>query len=943
MKPVPRPRVPGAALWVRAALRRPGRALLVVAGLVAMSTATVAALVAADSLESLFVRDVEAQWGDVDVVVASPRDAVFDESTGRAAAIEGAGPGGRWANRLLLDAVVSGAPGRREPRARVLGVSAEERSFGRPLTGDGQVDPVFLEPDEVIVNRRLAERLQADVGDPLEVVLAVPELVEREIDGAETRFDPHVETWAVTVAGIADDAGVADFGRTPNVLARLDAVQRVALLEGKVSALHVAAPAPGRDAAEEVTRAFEATARMFGLRAAEAKEDALDVAREEGGLFRGILVTLALLVVLAAAVVAGNLLVLLGQERAAEVAALRAVGARTATVRRLLTAEGTAYAAVAAVLGAVAAFALADLLAGALADHFAGINAGRGREQVELALTARPATVATGLVLVLGVGLLTARAAARRVAALPLDEVLRGAPALLGGPGSSERRQRWTLLAGVLVLGMGLTAEAGGDLLRFLGASLLLVAWWLRARSAAPDADARRRTDERAALAGLAWNLGAPAVLGDFGQGVQSSFGLLALAGAGAVACATVLAAGRMPAIMRVVRLYLPGRRTQAPLRTAGSYAGANPSRTGTVVGTVAGVLFMVAALAVLGSATAIGSARQGGGYAVVGTAPVQVDVEQLRSTRGVARVDAMPHTDVPETAFATRDEDDEEATVPYPVRAIRTDGAFASAQRFTVVASLPGYEDGVRALEAVVDGAGVVVDRYARPEGAQPGDEVVIDLGAGPSTHRLLAVVDTFVLGGVLMGPQAYDELFPDRGPTFVLASGRGDVRPEDLATELAGAAGARGLVVDTIEEAADEVVRVNRTFTDVFALVLQLGLAVALVAVAVLVARSARERRRALGVLRATGFRRRDVLVLLLGEPLLQAAVGLLIGVGVGLGSLWLLFRRGFADLAFVVGWSRLGATAAAVLVLVALACAAPSVRAARADVAAALRDLG
>src|SRR5687768_15774643 len=104
---------------------------------------------------------------------------------------------------------------------------------------------------------------------------------------------------------------------------------------------------------------------------------------------------------MASAVVTVNLVVLLGQERSGEIAVLRALGARQATVARLFTLEAGVYALVATVLGAVLAVAVADVLAASIADHFASISAGRGREQVDLALQARPATVVIGAIAVL--------------------------------------------------------------------------------------------------------------------------------------------------------------------------------------------------------------------------------------------------------------------------------------------------------------------------------------------------------------------------------------------------------------------------------------------------------------------------------------------------------------------------------------------------------------
>ena len=228
------------------------------------------------------------------------------------------------------------------------------------------------------------------------------------------------------------------------------------------------------------------------------KEDALDIARDEGGLFRGILITLALLVVAASAAVTMNLIVLLGEERSREVAMLSALGARKDTIRRLFVWEAGVYSAVAAVLGSIAALPFADGLAGLIADHFAEINAGRGQEQVSLVLDARPITIVAGVVIVLGIALLTARAASRRIAGLDVEATLRGAPPALGTAPQSSRRIFGTTAAGLLFLGMGLTAPDAADLLRFTGLSLLLTSWWLRSRHRIPPGLHRDRLDARA-------------------------------------------------------------------------------------------------------------------------------------------------------------------------------------------------------------------------------------------------------------------------------------------------------------------------------------------------------------------------------------------------------------------------------------------------------------
>jgi putative ABC transport system permease protein len=930
-----------ARLWVRGAVRRPGRGLLVVGGLAAMSLTTVGALVAADSLETLFVADARAQWPDVDVAVTRPGEPVFGQGAASFVARGGTRTARAWTTRLILPVVATAYRDRRET-AQLLGLSSQERQFGLPRARSGTTDLAELGPDEVVVNGRLAERLGVRVGDHIGLVIAVPELVRRDANFNETgRRRAFAALWDPRIAGIAADEKVADLARAPNLYAPLNQIQRVTRLDGQISALHAATRLPGGKAADRLVEDYEAEARRIGLVVTPVKEEALEIARDEGGLFRGILLTLALLVMAASVAVAINLLVALGEQRAREIAVLRAGGARRRVVERLLTAEGAVYAAAAAVVGAAVGPLLADRLAQRLADHFASINIGRGHEQVALALDARPVTIVVGAVVVFVVAVLAARAAARRVAYIDIDATLRGQP--VGAvPVLSPRRPFIFAAAGLLVAGMGLTASDGGDFLRFAGITLLLSAWWLRARRRTAN---RARLDRNVAIAGIVWCVVAPALLGDFSRGVQSGFGLLAVAGALAVGFASIVCTDRLRQIMRVLRLYVRSARTQAALRTAASYAATNRNRSGTIMAAVGIVAFMIAALAVLGSTTDIPADRQSGGFDVIATSVATVPVDVVQSIGQEARVVALDYATLPERAFSVAfDDGGGRGSVPYPVRLVGLDASLGPAQRFELAASLPRYGTAEQAFRAVLaDEDKCVIDRYARPEGAEPGDTVTITTGFAPYECELIAVLDTFVLTSAFVHPDAFDELAGTSGPTLLLASAPSWMSPSDYAKSIEDVGNQRGITADTIQEAAADVVRINRTFTDVFSVLLQLGLAVALVAVGALLGRAARERRAELGVLRAIGFRRRTVALTLAAEPLLTGTLGLAIGIGVGIAVLRLLFAVGFNDLAFSLSWTQIGGTAAGVEILLALVCGIPALRASRGDPAEALRDLG
>jgi hypothetical protein len=498
-------------------------------------------------------------------------------------------------------------------------------------------------------------------------------------------------------------------------------------------------------------------------------------------------------------------------------------------------------------------------------------------------------------------------------------------------------------LLGALLLGAGLTGGEASDATRYLGLTLLGVAEWLRRRRQHD----RDRVDTIAALLALLWATAGAGLLADFSQGYETGFGILVVAGVVSIVAVTVLVAGRFRGVMRVLRAYVPRGRWQAALRTAGAYAEAATGRTGRLHATFGIVLFMAAALQVLGSATALDVPRQSGGFDVLASSVGRLDTGAITGAPEVAAAVPLASTVVPEDRFGVErgdDDDPEILRVRYPVRLVGISDALPGAQSFGLAEALPGYATAAEALSAALrDGDKAVVDRYSRPPGSQLGDDVVVDLGSGPRTYEMIAVLDSFLTGSVFVAEQEFLDIASSSGPTFLLARAATGTSPPDLATSLDAAGRREGLDAKTVDEVAADVVSANRTFTDTFALILLLGLAVALVAVAAMLIRSAHERRGLMAVLRALGFRRSTVALTVAAEPVAVAVVGALTGMVVGLVVLRALFAAGFSDLAFVVDIGRSAAVLGVVcglLVLVSVATAWPAVPR---EPSEALRDLG
>jgi len=931
---------PVARAWVTGAARRPLRAGVVVVTLIIMTTGVAAALVAGDSLEQLFVADAEALWGDVDVEITSGQGGNFEEGLARTVGAEAGAQSSAWAPRLVLRAVAESG-GRRDADTVVMGLGAEEQTYPPLEALDGSADVLALGPTEVVVNERLARRLGVGAGATVDLVVAVPAvLLDQPGSDRPARRPPQAIELSATVAGVVADTGVADLGRTPNVLVRRDVLQRAVDLPGQVTHLHMTAAGD----ADDLIREIEPLARRIGLVAAPVATDALAIADDEGGQFRSILLTLAALVVVAAMIAATQMLVALAEDRSREIAVLRSLGTPARSIVRLVTMESVLYAVVAVVAGLVVAIPVAEFMATRLADHFAALSAGRGREQVALVPAVDPVTLISGAVIVAAAAAMAGRAAGRRLAAVDLDELLRGPLVGLPERPLSARRPVVVSLLGSLTLGAGLTGGAASDALRYLGLTLLLVAWWLHRRRLADD---RLRLDRGAALAGLLWATLGAGVLADFSQGYETGFAVLVVAGVVTVAAVTVLLVGRFRSVVGWIRALAPRGRWQVSLRTAGAYADAARGRSGRMVATFGIVLFLAAALEVLGSATAIDTDRQAGGFDVMAQSPVPMDDLDPQQIAGWGGGAAVPATVIPEDRFGvevTDGEDEDVVRLRYPVRMVAVSPALIQAQQYRLAEALPGYASAAAALEAVrQDGNKAVVDRYARPPGAAVGDDVVLDLGLGSRRYELIGVLDTYLLGSVFVSSDEYVDLVASTGSTLLLGRAAGGTTPPQLAAAVDRWGRDVGVSARTTEQVANDVVAVNRTFTDTFALMLLLGLLVALVAVAAMLVRSARERRPFLAVLRAMGLRRATVVAAVAAEPVTVALVGGAAGLAGGLVVLRVLFAAGFSDLAFVVDWWRVVGILAAVAVLLVVLCVAAAWPAVPREPSDALREIG
>jgi hypothetical protein len=185
------------------------------------------------------------------------------------------------------------------------------------------------------------------------------------------------------------------------------------------------------------------------------------------------------------------------------------------------------------------------------------------------------------------------------------------------------------------------------------------------------------------------------------------------------------------------------------------------------------------------------------------------------------------------------------------------------------------GTQDGV--LPAIADANSLAYVLHHRV-----GDVIEVDRG-GPTPLRLRfvgALKDSLFQGEIIVPEAGFLEAFPDDpGYRFFLL----DVAPEQAAAVsgvLESSLAPFGLDLSSAPARLDRFHRVENAYLSTFQTLGALGLLLGTVGLAAVLLRNALERRRELALLRAVGFRRRDLTLLVLAENGILLAAGLAAG---------------------------------------------------------------
>ncbi|MFA9430379.1 FtsX-like permease family protein [Egicoccus sp. AB-alg2] len=919
-----------AALAVRNIRRRPSEALLVVGGALLGTAIITSSLVVGDVLEGSLTDVARTQHGPIDLTVTVPAGtstapvrAAIDQAA--IPAIEDVLPA------VTATATIAAADGSTAaPRVRLLEVDLDAaRGFGSQPAITGLADAPAVAGDALLVNTAVADRLDVTVGDVV-------------------RLHAYGSTVDLTVADVRDEVGLAGHGGAvvaPGTIARL----AVDVAAGEPPREHLLISLSGgvldtRDATDDAAaqvRAAVAALPGDPVEVTAEKATIIDAARRDGAAITQLFTTVGAFSVLAGILLLVNLFVMLAEERRAELGMLRALGFTRRRLSRTFAIEGALYALPAAVLGALAGVGVGWLVALAAGGLFA--QPGRS---LDLPLVVEPTSLAVGALAGLVISLTTIWLTSVRIARLNVIRAIRELP-----EPRAVRLRRSTLVLG----GLGVLLGAAVGVLGYLSEDPVALLLGVPAAAFSAGPLLRRVLPERVArllVAGavLGWGLGAlplfPDIMGGLDDAAFVTQGVVLTAGAVAMAVA-------LDGVWSLLLDRLGGRRGLAT-RLGVAYPLARRFRTGMLLAMFSLVLFTVT---IISAVTATFErtiddmvADVAAGWDVLlDSSPAdpvaaddllaREDVAAVTSfTRGVAAFEA-PHLP---------------GALPAPLTGI--DAGLLERGTPALFRRDPAYATDTEVFRAVLDDPELVIV----PEGFLVTTMGTAALGVGDTFTvvgadgqqrelRIAALADIDWLGnGALVSRSTADEVLGDRGAdsrSYLAVADGADAEVVAAAVDSAFLPnGAEAVSFATLVTAG---VRQQLGFMALVQGFLASGLLVGISGLAVVMVRAVRERRRAIGMLRAMGVPSRTVRAALLIEAGMIAVQGTAIGVVLGLLTTRQLLAgaEAFGDgqLPFHTPWAALLLIIALPLAAALAATAWPASRAAAIQPATALRTTG
>lgn len=822
-----------------------------------------------------------------------------------------------------------------EPTANAIGFDPA-LDFGTFVREDGTAwDGSGLASGEVIVNRKLADGIEAELSDRLVVFIG---------SSGGTLPVP------VTVGAIVQDASRGAFNDAANLFVPLGDLQAALAQPNMINEITVSNEGGITDgylvsdeAADEVFRHLPSSPAFT---VSKTKANAIDQATEGVGQLSQIFVLLGTFTVVAGILLIINIFVMLAEERKGEMGVARALGMRRRNLVQSFVAEGLLYALASAAVGAMVGLLIAAVILWAFGQIFPPEAFGG----VGFVLTWTPADLIQGFAIGFLITMATILAASVRVSKLNIVRAIRDIPEPI--PRRSTRPQL-AIGIGLTVLSAILTADAVVNrtpLFQSLGPSTLAIGLAVVLM---------RMTSPRIAFTAagafiLAWVLNPFRIFeteASVGIELFIAVGLLLVLGG------LLIVMFNSDTILSIATRVVRSRTWLPVVRTAIAYPMNKKFRTGATLASIALIMFTIATMSgiqsMVESTIDTAAMRESGGFDLIAqTNPLipKADWEaEFASANVSANVTESRGISIARVAVS---EDPGVAGTVHNTSLLGMPSDWPGVP-FEFAALDDRYADGRAAWAAVqADPSLGIIDGTVLPQNFGPAF-TTFDAGVGDVLYYRNAsgaVQDVTIIGvlyerfvtGVFVGWETVRAGFGIDYPSVFyirVASGH-DVT--QVGHDLERTFVHYQLLTFAVRAFLVEILEVTMGIFNLLQAYLALGLIVGIAGLGVITMRNVVERRNETGALRAIGFRKSMVLKSFLFELSFIALTG--IGMGIVLGvalsyDLYLEFFEGQGP--FLIPWGRLLLLGGIAFFGSVLATASPAIRAARMPPAEALRS--
>ena len=903
-------------LALREVVRRPIQTAILIVGLTVGGASIFSVQVALDSGTAYVTANDLATWGRDDIEITAG-GGTFDPGLAARLSADPVLAQNLAATQNAVTLTTSVTDLNRnlgKPGVQLIGVDlASQERFGAFVLSDGRrSNGAELTTGRVFISKLLADALGARVGDRLQV------------GGAG-----NAGAGDFVVAGILRRSEAGAYGEPRSIFGSLTTAQRVAGTSD-VNLVRISARGDG-DA--EIERARQMVAHLQsstgggGLLVLETKRLILAVDAANSSWIRTSFTTLGLVVVLAASAVVINLAVMLAEERRPRLAMLRALGLTRAGLVKVAVVEGAIYSLAGSLVGIPVGLVIGLVMNSYL--HYLTVDG----SAVQLSL--EPSSLLGSIAAASVITLLTLFITSLRTSRMAISAAIRDLPE----PAQQRRVSvtRLVLLASGVLIGAALILW-GGAAERVVGGAVVI---------ACAGGLARGRLSERVRFTAIgasvaAWAIGYVSLTVKTWVVTDQTFGAV-MGILVAVIGISVLAASQLRLLEYLATI--PGGAAaslRTTLRPALAYTSRRPLRSGLVIAALALIIAIFTVLA--GGVTQPNYARDSGGFDVrateVGSSQVTLppDVqrnigrqETIRSRAFLGPVRVVSNQPLtnnewmvqPVTVFGLTDQQLASGMMP-----IHWDARYHSAaEAWQAVANDPKLVVGGGSLGSV-------------------GDEV--DLATANGTLRLTVVaVEGFgaanppIIDGFMASQKLLESLTASPPGAMLLLTAAAGVAPRALADQVQRAMLSEGGDATTMRQILDDQYAGGQALIDLLLILMRVGLLVGVFSLGTIALRAVVERRRAIGVLRAIGFRPDQVLFGMIIETVLMTTVGVAVGLGAAY-SLGGIVLTGNANGAFVPEMGTLLPAVGVMYATVLLVTVLPAIRASRLRPAEALRTV-